>query len=93
MKKIGDRISFEDSKFKTTVVIIPERNHFVNMLMGAWLGMWYCIGAVVIWSLFHLVLLEQERIILYIFYFFGVIMLLGFQNHIYGFYLGKSYLN
>ncbi|MEJ6686136.1 MAG: hypothetical protein QNK70_02515 [Crocinitomicaceae bacterium] len=83
MKKIGDRISFEDSKFKTTVVIIPERNHFVNMLMGAWLGMWYCIGAVVIWSLFHLVLLEQERIILYIFLLFWCY---------YAFRISKSYL-
>jgi hypothetical protein len=70
MKKIGDRISFEDTKIKTTVVIVPERNNLVNALMGSWLGMWYCIGAIVIWALFTLQLVEQERIILYIFLVF-----------------------
>ena len=70
MKTIGDRISFEDSKAKTTVVIVPEKNLFVNALMGAWLGMWYCIGGIVIWSLIQLSLNEQERIILYIFLIF-----------------------
>ena len=70
MKNIGDRISFEASKVKTTVVIVPERNFLVNTLMGAWLGMWYCIGGTVIWSLFKLSLTEQERIILYIFLVF-----------------------
>lgn len=83
MKKIGDRISFEDSKVKATIVIVPERNHIVNMLMGAWLGMWFCIGAVVIWSLFQLVLKEQERIILYIFLVFWCY---------YAFRISKSYL-
>ena len=70
MKTIGDRISFEDSKAKTTVVIVPEKNLFVNALMGAWLGMWYCIGGIVIWSLIQLSLTEQEGIILYIFLIF-----------------------
>ncbi len=70
MKKIGDRISFEDSKIKTTVVIIPERNNTVNALMGAWLGMWYCIGLTVMWALFTFTLIEQERIFLYIFLLF-----------------------
>ena len=83
MKKIGDRISFEDSKVKTTVVIVPERNFLVNALMGSWLGMWYCIGGTIIWSLFQLALTEQERIILYIF--------LVFWSY-YAFRISKAYL-
>ena len=83
MKWIGKRISFEDTKKKTTVVIIPERNHLINTLMGAWLGMWYCIGAVVVWSLFQLKLSEQESIILYIFLVFWFY---------YAFRITKSYL-
>ena len=83
MKTIGDRISFEDSKAKTTVVIVPEKNLFVNALMGAWLGMWYCIGGIVIWSLIQLSLTEQERIILYIFLIFWVY---------YAFRISKAYL-
>ena len=83
MKTIGDRISFEDSKAKTTVVIVPEKNLFVNALMGAWLGMWYCIGGIVIWSLIQLSLNEQERIILYIFLIFWMY---------YAFRISKAYL-
>jgi len=83
MKTIGDRISFEDSKAKTTVVIVPEKNLFVNALMGAWLGMWYCIGGTVIWSLIQLSLNEQERIILYIFLIFWMY---------YAFRISKAYL-
>ena len=83
MKTIGDRISFEDSKAKTTVVIVPEKNLFVNALMGAWLGMWYCIGGIVIWSLIQLSLTEQERIILYIFLIFWMY---------YAFRISKAYL-
>lgn len=83
MKSIGKRISFEDSKAKTTVVIIPERNHTVNTLMGAWLGMWYTIGGVVIWSLLRLPLTNQETIILYIFLAFWLY---------YAFRISKSYL-
>tara|TARA_B100001287_G_scaffold263199_1_gene253836 strand:- start:3979 stop:4533 length:555 start_codon:yes stop_codon:yes gene_type:complete len=83
MKNIGDRISFKASKIKTTVVIVPERNFLVNALMGAWLGMWYCIGGTVIWSLYELSLTEQERIILYIFLVFWFY---------YAFRISKAYL-
>ncbi len=83
MKYIGDRISFDDTKQKTTVVIIPERNHLINIVMGAWLGMWYCVGSVVIWSLFMLHLSQQESLILYIFLVFWLY---------YAFRITKSYL-
>ena len=83
MKWIGKRISFEDISKKTTVIIIPENNVLINVLMGAWLGMWYCIGFVVIWSLFELKLTEQENIILYVFLVFWMY---------YAFRISKSYL-
>ncbi|MBU3659535.1 MAG: hypothetical protein FGM14_06685 [Flavobacteriales bacterium] len=70
MKLIGNRISFNDSKEKFTVVIEPEKNGFVNSLMGAWLSMWLTIGVIVIWSLATLNLKEQEQIILYVFLVF-----------------------
>lgn len=70
MKLIGNRISFNDSKEKFTVVIEPEKNGFVNSLMGAWLSMWLTIGVIVIWSLATLKLKEQEQIILYVFLVF-----------------------
>ena len=70
MKTIGDRITFEDTPKHTTVVITPDKNIFTNVLMGAWLAMWYAIGFVVVWSIFALVLTEQERLILYIFLVF-----------------------
>ena len=54
MKWIGERISFVDEKIKTTIVIEPERNFWINGLMGAWLAMWYAIGVIVIWAIFKL---------------------------------------
>jgi len=54
MKLIGERISFIDDKYKTTIVIFPEKNFWINGLMGAWLAMWYTIGCVVIWALISL---------------------------------------
>ena len=70
MKLIGERISFNDTKEKFTVVIEPEKNGLVNSLMGAWLSMWLTIGVIVIWSLSELKLKEQEQIILYVFLVF-----------------------
>jgi len=70
MKLIGERISFLDTKNKLTIVIEPDKNGFVNALMGAWLSMWLTIGGLVIWSLYTLKLTEQESLILYIFLVF-----------------------
>lgn len=67
MKWIGERISFVDEKQKTTVVIYPENVGWIKALMGAWVAMWYSIGATVIWSVFVLHLTDQERVILYVF--------------------------
>ena len=83
MKWIGERISFDDSSKMTTVVISPDSNVLINVLMGAWLGMWYCVGFMVIWSLFNLELTEQESIILYVFLVFWLY---------YAFRISKSYL-
>lgn len=66
MKWIGERISFLDTKQKVTIVIEPERNGFVNAMMGMWLAMWFTVGGVMIWSLFTFDLNEQENIILYV---------------------------
>ena len=70
MKTIGNRITFEDTPKRTTVVITPDKHILTNVLMGAWLAMWYAIGFVVVWSIFVLSLTEQESIILYIFLVF-----------------------
>ena len=67
MKWIGERISFVDEKIKTTIIIEPERNFWINGLMGAWLAMWFAIGVIVIWTLFKLNLKKQELIILFVF--------------------------
>ena len=67
MKWIGERISFVDDKKKTTILIEPESIFWVNGLMGAWVAMWFVIGAVVVWSLFSLELTDQEKIILFVF--------------------------
>ena len=63
MKLIGERISFNDTKEKFTVVIEPEKNGLVNSLMGAWLSMWLTIGVIVIWSLYELKLNGLEDLI------------------------------
>lgn len=72
MKWIGERISFVDDKTKTTIVIEPEKNFWINGLMGAWLAMWYVIGGVVCWSFFTLDLKKQESIILVVFISFWI---------------------
>ncbi|MBT5933427.1 MAG: hypothetical protein HOH34_08815 [Flavobacteriales bacterium] len=82
MKWIGSRISFEDTPKSTTVIIIPENNVFINILMGSWLGMWFCIGFYVVWSLFALKLTEQESVFLYVFMVFWLY---------YAFRISKSY--
>jgi hypothetical protein len=72
MKWIGNRISFVDEKNKTTIIIQPEKNFWINGLMGAWLAMWYTIGCAVIWSFLSLKLTQQESIILVVFFSFWI---------------------
>lgn len=67
MKWIGERVSFVDDKNLTTIIIEPEVKSWVSALMGAWVFMWYMIGAVVIWSIFTLDLTDQEKVILFVF--------------------------
>lgn len=70
MKWIGKRISFVDSKDKTTIVIVPEKNAFTSAMMGAWLAMWITVGIAMVWSMFHFDLKKEEYLII------GVILLL-----------------
>jgi hypothetical protein len=72
MKWIGDRISFIDDKIKTTIVIEPNKNFWINGMMGAWLAMWYTIGGIVLWTIYSLDLKKQETIILIIFLSFWI---------------------
>lgn len=44
MISIGERISVVEDSQKTTVVILPKKQPWVVAVMGAWLGMWLCIG-------------------------------------------------
>ena len=67
MKWIGERVSFVDDKNKLTIVIYPENVTWIKGVMGAWVAMWFTIGATVVWSLFTFQLTDQEQIIVYIF--------------------------
>ena len=67
MKWIGERISFVDEKYRTTVVIHPKDNGMVRALMGAWFAMWLVIGGIVIWSYLTFSLTDQEKIAIYVF--------------------------
>lgn len=67
MKWIGERISFVEDKNVTTIVIYPENKAWVNGLMGAWVAMWYVIGASVIWYYFTFEMPEDQTIVVYVF--------------------------
>lgn len=67
MKWIGERISVQDEKKKTTIVIYPEKKPIITGLMGAWVAMWIAIGVTVCWAYFTLVLSNQEQVILFVF--------------------------
>jgi hypothetical protein len=67
MKWIGNRVSFVDDKLKTTIVIQPETSFWIQAIIGAWVAMWLVIGGTIIWSIFSLILSNQEKIILYVF--------------------------
>lgn len=83
MKWIGERISFVDDKMKTTIVIYPENVTWIKGVMGAWVGMWYAIGAIMVWSLAVLTLTEQEQI--------AVIVFLVFWSY-YAFRVSRTFL-
>lgn len=76
-------MSFSTKNDITTIVILPERNVWVNAIMGMWLAMWYTIGIIVFWSLFNFQLKQQEKLILYIFFPFWAY---------YAFKVSKSFL-
>lgn len=64
MKWIGKRISFVDSKEKTTIVITPEKNAWTTSMMGAWIAMWLTVGIAMIWSLFYFNLKKEEMLLI-----------------------------
>ena len=67
MKWIGNRITFEDDKLKTTIVIRPEDKPLIKALMGAWVAMWMVIGVTVAWYYFNFDMTKQEKVIVFIF--------------------------
>ena len=67
MKWIGERVSFEDDKGVTTIVIRPEDKVLEKGLMGAWVAMWMTIGVIMVWSYFTFDLTQQEEIIVCVF--------------------------
>ncbi len=72
MKWLSKRISVKKQATFTTIIITPIQNFWVNLLMGAWLGMWITIGSVVVSSFFIFKLSYQEEVILWIFLSFWV---------------------
>lgn len=68
MKSIGERITFVDDTNKTTIIIEPKSEGWVKGLMGAWVSMWYVIGAIVVWTFLTTeTFTDQENIIIFIF--------------------------
>ena len=68
MKAIGERITFVDDAKKTTVVIEPKNEGWVNGAMGAWVFMWYAIGIVVVWQFLTIeTYTDQENIAIFVF--------------------------
>ena len=88
MKWIGKRISFVDHTHKTTVIIDPEKKFWVNTLMGAWLAMWWVIGATLTWAFNVLILNNQEKIILFV---QGGFIFLFFYFFIFGAFIAYIY--
>ncbi len=70
MRSIGERITLNEGKGKSTLVIFPEKKAFITALIGAWVAMWWMIGFVMIWSFFHFELSRQEQLIIVIFMVF-----------------------
>jgi len=70
MKWIGEQISFHEDKNRSTFIIYPKKKAIVNMLMGAWCGMWLVIGITMVWAFFTLKLTQQENLIIGIFLVF-----------------------
>ena len=67
MKSIGERISLNEEKSKSTIVIYPVKKAFITALIGAWVAMWWMIGGIMVWSYFNFELGRQEKLIIIIF--------------------------
>lgn len=73
MKWIGERISYRDHKNPyTTLVITPERTAWKDALMLAWLLMFSFIGVYILYELFTVNHLKNEKIALVTFFSFWV---------------------
>lgn len=92
MKWIGERISFVEGKQKTTCVIYPERKAMVTGLMGAWVAMWWSIGAIITWSWFTFKFTDQEKIILFVFMVFWAYYAIRVTRSFFWLLWGNEYL-
>jgi hypothetical protein len=72
MKWLSNRISVKKHSNYITIVISPTKNIWTTLLLGAWLGMWFMIGILVVSSFFMFDLKNQEKVILWIFLSFWV---------------------
>lgn len=66
MKKIGERISFENHKGYTTLVISTKIERWQESLMIAWILAWTFCGAVFIYYLFAGGLERNDRLIVFV---------------------------
>ncbi|MBI2257835.1 MAG: hypothetical protein HYU67_02940 [Flavobacteriia bacterium] len=83
IKWIGERISFLDDEYKTTIVIRPNLSPWIKAVYGAWISMWITIGIVVFYFVFSQTLTNKEQIILFVF--------LSFWSY-YAYRVGKQFL-
>lgn len=92
MKKwIGERISFVDDQYKTTIVITPDANGWQISLIGAWFFMWMTIGGIMIWQLTQ-PLKDQEMIIIAVFLSFWVYYATRVGRQFFWLLWGREYL-
>lgn len=51
MKKIGDRVTFEDHKNHTTIVIAPASEAWKNAILLSWILAWTYVGIYILYNL------------------------------------------
>ena len=66
MKTIGERISFENHKDNTTLVISTKIERWQETLMIAWIVAWSFCGAVFLYYLFAGGLDKNDRLIVFV---------------------------
>lgn len=92
MKWIGDRISFDVAVDKTTIVIEPEKNRWMNIAMSIWLALWVAIGVILIWSLANMKLTNSETIMIIVILSFWLYYLYTVSKQLLWLVYGKELL-